>query len=74
MALGCVMAAGLMRNQPVLAPLLPLSAVTYYAIPYDAIMRLTLLPQSIATAAFPVLTGLLATGDTGRVADISNRM
>jgi O-antigen/teichoic acid export membrane protein len=46
---------------------MPLSAVAYYSIPYDGIMRLTALPLCLAAGAFPILSSLAAARDKIRI-------
>lgn len=41
-----------------------LTAVGYYTAPFDAVMRLLIVPASLVGALFPSVTGMHATGDT----------
>lgn len=36
----------------------PIATVSYYTVPYDAVSRVQVLPQSVATTLFPTMSGL----------------
>lgn len=51
----------------VVGALRDVAAVGYYAAPHELIMRLTILPSSVAATLFPALSAAAASGDTARL-------
>jgi O-antigen/teichoic acid export membrane protein len=50
---------------------LSLSAVAYYSVPLDAVMRLLLFSSSITAVLYPAFSGMSGKGDLGRTTSVS---
>jgi O-antigen/teichoic acid export membrane protein len=58
----------------VISFLLGAGALPYYAVPFNLLQRLQILPGSVARAAFPVITSLIATGAWRQVSVLLARL
>jgi O-antigen/teichoic acid export membrane protein len=57
----------------VIGALVSISAVAYYAAPFDAITKLTMVPSSLSGVLFPAFSEALAVGDRPRVVFLYER-
>ena len=57
----------------VIGSMLSLAAVGYYSVPYEAIMRLSIIPASLSQTIFPAFSNLNASGSRGRLVELYTR-